>query len=685
MDGQEDTDAQDSDSKSDDWGASRRNYLLTAGGLAAASIAGCAERDALGERPESDAQAEDEAASGGEGAAGGTADRERDDFLWMSASIWKNERHRDNLFAFAGRHDLAVVIVKTHSNVEGIGEIVRRPLEAASEFGLDAWLNVGVLEELSATEFVNDRSARETHLDRLREVARVHGELFDGGRVILWQEEPVMSRWTDDGGWNRAAVDNLLEYGPQVFDAQRRAIEEANEGLEVGNFVHFPYIVDSKRPEVFAELTDRFRGRGAMPDFAFTDFYRGWYEKDAGPEVADAAVRSLLSNASEHLGGRDVFYIGQTHTVNPRHTPSKQAMRMNLRASLEAEAAGLGWYSRTKYVPTERGFDPFVPNVDGADIRGQPATTATFARDRFLYPWMATFATRSSYATDDRFDLYLSGDELGFYDHRLSVRTGDGWEFLGDAGRTVGGDYPRADGATIFRALNRERLFDDDGELELRIESGDDGGEASLDAAYAMPWNPDAFVTETAAAEFVEGAADLEPYSYGHAKPSAPLTPGETRRITIPATEPEPRSLDRLLYPGHEDVLRQLSAVEGSDGFDRRSRFDLWIAGSGLEDPAAAPSVVDADGDRRAPADAGVTAAAADGVALFFGLDRDRFLDGTGLEIATDADSGVRVDAAYAMPYAGSDAFRSPSHAADLVAEQPGEVETFSVARARRR
>ncbi|MFC7231546.1 hypothetical protein ACFQMM_09270 [Saliphagus sp. GCM10025308] len=35
----------------------------------------------------------------------------RQDFLWLSGGLWEGETIRENLFAFAQRHDLAVVLV----------------------------------------------------------------------------------------------------------------------------------------------------------------------------------------------------------------------------------------------------------------------------------------------------------------------------------------------------------------------------------------------------------------------------------------------------------------------------------------------------------------------------------------------------------------------------------------------
>ncbi|MFC4245632.1 hypothetical protein ACFOZ7_01200 [Natribaculum luteum] len=646
---------------------SRRDYLLTAGGIGA-GLAG----SYVGYRQFFDGRSDDDSSSLGD------PPERRTDFLWLGVSLWRDDAIRENLFAFARRHDLAVVLVQPKSTETPLAEVLRSPMATASEFDLDVWLNVGLLTDLPAEEFVTDGDARETHLDRLREVASVHDELFDTGRVILWQEAPVMGQWVEGGDWNQAAVDNLSELGPEIFAAQKRAVETANDALDVGLFVHFPYIVDSKRPEVFDALARDLRKRNAEPDFGFVDFYRGWYEKDAGPASANAAVRSLLSNARSALENRPVFYIGQSHTINPNHTPSKQAMRMNLRASIDAGAAGLGWYVRSGYVQTESGFDPFVPNVAGAEFDGDSIYTSTVARDRFLYPWLATFETKAGFEADDAFDLWLIGDRLGFYDHRLSMQTTDGeWEYVGDFGGYADGNYPdgskATDGATVFRALDRARFLEGNS-LACRIETAEESAGSDLRAAFVMPCDPTTYVHEREAAAFARGNAPLEEVTLGRTDERTALEPGETRQVEIPITDTGGRSLVHLRYPDHADLVGRLAAFESDEDIDPAARFDLWVHGSGLAEPSAAPSILDRDGTARPLADVGFVTST-DAIALCYGLERARFLGEAGLELADDTDASV--EAAYAMPYAGSAAFRTPSRAADLLGEQPDEAKTF--------
>lgn len=674
----------DSDEGDDPSLATRRQYARWVGGLGALPLANCLGFERPFERPNSASPSRPRS----------DPPDERDDFVWLTGGQWRDERLRSNLFAFAGRHDLAVVIPLRAASFDSVADRFRRALRDAATAGLDVWLRIGLLTDLTAEAFVRDREAREAHLDRLRRVCRVYDDLADGGRVVLWEEAPVIGQWVDGGAWNAAAVDNMLAHGPQIFDAQRRAVRDAAGDREVGIFVHFPYVVDSKSPDVFATLTDRLAERGARPDFAFLDFYRGWYEKDVGPDAADDTVRSLVDNARTALDGAPVFYMGQAHTINPNHTPSKEAIRSNVRASLDADAAGLGWYARTRYVPTEQGFDPYVPNASGAEFDG-PVGTDTVARDRYLYAWLSTLATRRDFDPGERFDCWLWSEDVSFHDHRLLARADDGWIFLCAPDGYADGDYPYGGGpngtVSAVRGLRRDRFLSD-GVLNLRIRTdggddgagADDGTGAALRAALAMPCDPDAYVAEHEAAALLAGDAPAESFALGSARDRVSLVPGTTRRVDVPIRTTDSRSLHGLQHPDFADAVDRLRDVDRRSDAAPDGRFDLWLRGRGLSDPGTAPSLRDRTGTPRSPADASVVAVSTDDVAVYYGLARDRFL-ADGLSLADDRADETTVETAYAMPYAGSAAFRPPARAATLLAEQPEEVETFSLARVDRR
>jgi hypothetical protein len=635
---------------------SRRDWLRVGGvvgGGAALGISGATSDDAIGDSRQDGS--------------------DREDFIWISG-IRSDDRTRDNHLAFAARHDLSMILVVTNLEAPDVVDTFRRNLAAAADHGVDVWLNVGILKALTSAEFATDAEARERHLDRLGRIVELYHDGFGDGRIVLWQEAPVSGRWAEGGKWTAESVENLLEFGPEVFEAQRRVVKDISGGIDVGIFVHFPYIVDSKNPETYEQLTAAIRERDADPDFAMVDFYRGWYEKDAGPEPANDAIRSLIANAREGVPGEEVFYMGQAHTINPNHTPSKAAMRIDLRTALDADPSGIGWYSRNKYKRTAVGFDPFVPNVADPEVfhEREEVSTYTVARDRYLYAWRGALGTRPGYGPEDRFDLWLRTGDVGFHDHRLWLRTtGGDWEYVGDFGGYLDGDYPY-DGdphVTIFHALDRETFLD--GDLELRIASE---GATTLRNVTVRPFDPSAYVTEPEAAS-LSPAPTPAGFDLAGTAPDVKLSPGEDRTLTVPgAAVGSALPSGVLADPGDREVVAALPSATDPD-YAVLDRFDLWAVGAG------AGSLADlALGDRDA-SDAAAAVSRSDEAAVWYGLPRS-MLGGGALDRAEPLGDGG-FDALYAMPHTGRDAFVSPRRARELVADDATAAETFSLSFAR--
>lgn len=612
----------------------------------------------------------------------------RSDFLWIHGRLLEDPRIRDNLFAFAGRHDLSVILrVRMPGEDRTASDILREPLSAAREFGVTTWLAAGVLQHFTATEFVRDSEKRRTHRRRLSALVRTYDELSDGGRVILWEEAPIGGRWTPDGEWSDDAIRNLEEYGAEIFAAQRQTVKDVDSDLETGIFVHFTYIVDSKSPRTFANMMTELRNRDALPDFSFVDFYRGNYEKDIGPTETDRTVRSLITNAKDHTGDRDVYYLASPHTIKPNYTVSKQSIRMDLRAALAAAVDGVGWYVTSKYRRTEQGFDAFVPNTAPEDaITGDEFGSFTVARDRFLYAYASTLRTEPDYHPGAKFDVWLRGTDLGFHDHRVSIRTVDGdWTFLGDIAGYRDGEYPYStadrDHVAIFHALDRDDLVDADG-LELRFETDSGADISELTAAWLLPFDPGAYLAEHEATDIV-GERQVSDFAFGEWSGPEDLEPGEQTRISIPAPrDSSTSSLVSLANPGNENVVRHLRERESDEQFDHASAFDLWILGSNLEQEGR-PTIdlqVTTDGGTQSVDRNSVTAGAIDGGIVFYGLSRDTFLDpiaDESVEIRHES-SSASVRAVYAMPYFGSENLKPPSEAVRLVEADPQGAGVFS-------
>ncbi|WP_135821041.1 hypothetical protein [Halostella litorea] len=644
---------------------SRRGWLRASGGTLAGAIGG-------GRLAEPRSRRSAAAERGNAGEPRTDADG-RDDFLWLSGAMLADAGVRDNALAFAARNDLAAVLVVADLTAPDLLDGLRPHFDAAAEFGVDLWLDVGILQ-VPAASVAEDGAARERHLDGLRDVVALYHDRFGDGRVVLWQEAPVSGRWSEDGKWTDASVENLRSHGPAVFAAQRSAVKAVSSGIDVGIFPHFPYVVGSKRPGVFPELVAGCRERDAPPDFAFTDFYRGWYEKDAGAAPADAAVRSLVTNARAAVDA-PVFFMAQAHTINPHHTPSRVAMRGDLRTAADAGVDGVGWYSRNRYVPTKVGFDPFLPNRgDPAAFAGRDAVcTFTVARDRYAYAWAATHPTRAGYDADAKFDLWVHGEGVGFHEHRVSLRTAGGdWAFVGDAAGYVDGDYPDGRGpgdgphVTVFRGLDRERFLGR--RLDLRVASR---GDATLRSVSVHPFAPDAFVTERRAAALAEAGAET-PCCLGRRAVDRRLSAGRETVVRVPVPRDAPAlPPDALLATAHDGVRAALRDAEAESGFDPLTRFDLWVDCAAPESLAAV-RVGGRDALAAAPA-----VGRGDEAAVCYGLPRSLLGGGALARAEVDGDAGVA--ALYAMPYGGPGAFTPPERTAELVAADPDAAATFAL------
>lgn len=657
----------------------RRRFLGATAAGGALGLAGCASVSELGRPPVGSRRTATDAGSNGGSVT------EPADFVWAEQALWRDERVRENLFAFAGRHDLAVVVAKADAGIDDVPDL-ESAFAVAERHGVEAWVNIGVLKSIDAATFVADAEARRGHLDGLATVAGSYADAFPEGRIVLWQEAPVGGRWVESGAWNDQAVSNLESLGPRIFAAQREQVAEVAPDVDIGIFVHFPYLVDGKQPKTFTRLTDGLRARGALPDFTFTDFYRGWYAKDVGPGPANAAVESLVTNARTATG-RPVTFLGQAHTIDPRYTPSKQDVWMDLRAALGAGAEGVGWYARTAYTPTERGFDPFVPNRGPAARDGPHASTLTFARDRYQYAYAALRAMRRNEpdsVNDDAFDCWLVGRNFSFYDHRLSIRTRDGnWLFVGDFDGYLDGNYPYGhDGraVSIFRGLPRER-FAPDGRSVCRIETRDRSEGAHLAAALAMPASATYSLTESAAARTYENRDDLGAFSLGHETVDEPLTAGGSVPIELHLSEPT-RTMEALVFPNHLTQLKRLRTLESQAGFAPSDAFDCWVRTKGASDsldPGALSLV--GDSKTRSLGDASTAVSMNAEGAVCYGIARDDLAHenaSPSLKLAGEARDVVT--SAYAMPYAGTVAFRSAGTAMQLLDAAPGAARTFAVA-----
>lgn len=612
--------------------------------------------------------------------------------IWVGGGDFKTDAFRRNLLPFVERHDFTLTLTD-YSMDPDVAGVERRPvLEMLADRGIDVWLGSGIIPGghggpndgpvFTDEDLLSDPDAMEHFLTCIRQAATTYEELYPGGKFVLMHEEPIMSNWAGDTYDERA--EQMVENGPELFARMKDAVDDVAPSLDVGFFPHDIVMADADHSTIpcCERMMPKLEELGALPDFTYVDSYRGWYEWATGHEPYNEFVESILSNLKEYTHGRPVYYLGAAHSINNNYTPSKQGIVGNLQTTLDNDVDGAGWYFRTKYKHTsERNYDPFVPNEGEIDDQSR-FTSFTGSRDRLLFANLMLVERRSDFDPDDRFDLWVYGEDFDFYEHGLSLRTADGdWEFVGDFNGYNDGDTPYAgDGrrkASIFHALERDRFLDD-GELTVRIEGGGDGGE--LEAIRVMPYaESDVYITELDATEFVETgvAADA---ALGTWDGSEPLVPGESVEASIPISAGDRTVADvvRRDQPEAFERMRTLEA-EGST----RDYFDLWVYGddlAGLETTADGTNLRDYADDAAAETfDGGVRAV------VYRGLSKDEFLEphagGQFLDLGLDGDWG-EVSAVFAMPCHGATAFKSDREAAATVErdyEGAGQIETFAL------
>lgn len=542
---------------------SRRNYLRVAGVAAGAGLlpsVASAAPDGLVENTDGD----------------------REDFLWVPGYLMEDPPEKiqyDNLLAYARRHDLTAVITISRTIPE-TADRLEPLLQKATEYGVQCWFAGGCFrDDHNAPQLVNDSRARETFLNRLQLITEVYADYYPEGKVVVWHEAPLVSNWDPNGGWTYTAVRNMRDLGPEIFAWQMKTIKSVSDDIDVATFLHFPYVEPGGNfgnifSEIMADLTDL----NALPDFTFTDFYRGYREPTVRQEGANAFLRRMMRNATEETNGQPVYNLAEDHTINNGYTPSKESIRMNLQAAFESGADGVGWYFRNNYRQTDDSLtpnDPFLPNVGG--VTSEPnTTTLTFSRDRFQYAYDQTFASREGFNRNSVFNLWIHGYDMDKFEHRLWLKTADDWEpeddrgsedeedsedheepkdndpdkedewvFIGDFNGYTDQEYVYSGNDTehvsIFHALDRDRFLGEENTIEAKIQTDADSDGSELYAMYAVPFDANEYFSEPNAPDLLEQSAvaflqsnqGADGFSLASATPNTTVSADETTRLTL--------------------------------------------------------------------------------------------------------------------------------------------------------
>jgi hypothetical protein len=588
---------------------------------------------------------------------------------------------RENILGFAERHgfDIAGASVDPADP-----ESSRDWLQATADRGLDVMINNGRVEGAMGHELAADPGKLQEPLDDLRGVLEVYADYYPEGRCFAWHEEPLMGNWEGDS--LSAKADQMVEHGPEIFAAMKDVAAEVAPDLDLGIFVHQPFVADSEHTDnpAFTRLLDRLRERDAMPDFAYIDTYRGYYEWEGGYEATNDYLHSILSNAKEQMDGRPVHYLGEAHTINNLYTPSKQAIQGNFRTAAKAGVDGYGWWVRGSHrVTHERNYNPFLPNR-GTDQEPDAYTSWTGARDRLLWANLLLHEHTNGVSRADKFDLWVHGHDLDLYETRVELEADGEWEHVGDVSGYVSGptvyDPDGREWVSVLHCLDRERYLD--GDLSVRLTGHEDGDGADIHGVHAVPYSGTThYRAEPDLAEEIDDL-DLSASALGSAALDATVRAGEELTATVAVDAPDRTTEDTPLAVDTDDLDRLADLEAGMD--DHADYFDLWVYGAGLEDA----DVFLQDSELELGEVELTERAETNGEALVVrGLAKDDFYsyETTGHFVwpRITAEGGVDVRAVYLMPYHGTDNPKTPDDVADIVrrefTEGQGQLNRFAI------
>lgn len=498
-------------------------------------------------------------------------------FMWTGASNFLPE---DSLLfqtklAFAARQG----IIPYESGIHDPAEL-RRFLRACRRAGIEhTWIEIGPNDGVSAEAFATDSSARAATLERFRalgEAYAAHGPA--SARITIFDEAPLgaFDPPPETGYGDRVAA--FREYGPTAFAQMYRALKAGMPDAEVGVFLHHPHNA-SRAMAGSHTFIDSFmaaaKKKGATPDFVYSDVYRGYFNRGYGVEATNDYITDVVRHTKQVADtyGAEAHHLGQTHTIKLGYTPSRWEIDTNVRAMLDGTPDGVGWYwpnyaspSRTKGpdgTPAQPegydvSFDPFVPNSWGRT--GPAGSLFATSRDRFVYAYLRLLEATGRLAPENRFDLWLYGDDFDHAEHVVSIRApGDSaWTALGTINPQRDRDayveqareeyvysYDDKRHAVVFHGLRRDKHLGDDelGErLEIKVTTRADSDTSRLGAAYALPYRATRhYVTEPKATALIEEQPRwMGVNSLAHHVRPVPdtLRPGAPRTYTLRADAP---------------------------------------------------------------------------------------------------------------------------------------------------
>ncbi|GEM_PF-826069 len=447
-------------------------------------------------------------------------------FMWVGASQLMDREPRmfDNILAFAERHG----ITPYESGVRQPEDLTRF-LKLCKKHGIEqTWIEIGPREQntgdATAEEFVKHPDRREPTLERFRKLARAYKAVYpDFARITIFDEAPLGAFARTDGGY-LSDFQDFKRYGPRAFAYMYKAFKSVMPQAEIGIFMHHPHNASPSTAGDYSyigEFMQSCDSLNAVPDFIFSDVYRGYFNRGYGVEATNDYIRDVVDYtgkvADQH--GVNHYQLGQVHTIKLGYTPSRRQIDTNIDAMLDGKPDGIGWYwpnyASTNYkksgsdrTPRDEGydvsFDPFVPNAWGRI--GPAGSLYGTSRDRFTYSYLSILESVGMLHPAEKFDLYLYGHDFDHTEHGLYLKskTDDQWEFIGYFNPQQDRDaylesarskyiysYNDKWHALVFHGLDRKRFIDTvDNEVRLtfKITTPEGSDTSRITGVYAMPY-----------------------------------------------------------------------------------------------------------------------------------------------------------------------------------------------------
>ncbi len=467
-------------------------------------------------------------------------------FMWTGAQVLhkKDPKLLDNMLLFARRMNI-IPYSSGMSDTTNLKNFLGRCRKHSIP---KTWIEVGPGKNLTIKEFVRDSLKRAPIIQRFTQLARIYKEYYpENAHITIFDEAPLGAFGIKNSKKSQnyeEHMETFFRYGPRAYHYLHKAIKQVMPKAEVGIFLHHPHNAPPEMAGNYSfieQFMEDCKATGTVPDFIYSDLYRGYLNRGGGMEMTNTYITSLIKHTKKIADEYDTkaYHLGQMHTIKLGYTPSKWEIDQNVKAMMAGKPDGIGWYwPNYASTNTERtgndqigeptgydvSFDPFVPNSWGKI--GPAGSIYGTSKDRFIYAYQKILEEKGTLSTADCFDIWLYGFDFDHNEHKLYLKTkeenNNEWELIGyfnpqqDEDQYVKGarkkyinSYDEKWHAIAFRGLKKEKYLTKTGnftyKVSVKITSTKSSDDSELRAVYVMPYNDTGnFYTEKKISQLIE-------------------------------------------------------------------------------------------------------------------------------------------------------------------------------------